>query len=73
MNLSRFRPLHWNYLLQVPQTPLEGLSQVTVGVLFTINSLQILFLNQNVNAFLGIILEKAVKREHKHKKPSEQR
>lgn len=35
--------------------PLQGLSQVTVGVLFTINSLQIFFLDQNVNAFLGVI------------------
>lgn len=37
------------------QTLLEGLGQVTVGVLFPINSLQIFFLDQNVNAFLGII------------------
>lgn len=40
------------------QTLLEGLSQVTVGVLFTIDSLQVFFLDQNVNAFLGIILRK---------------
>lgn len=40
------------------QTLLEGLSQVTVGVLFTINSLQIFFLDQNVNAFLSIIFKK---------------
>lgn len=35
------------------QTLLEGLSQVTVGVLFPVNSLQIFFLDQNVNAFLN--------------------
>lgn len=74
MNLTCFHSLHQEYLLRVVQTLLEGLSQVTVGVLFTIDSLQIFFLNQNVNAFLGIMLgqEEAVNGEEKHKSPSEQ-
>lgn len=49
------------------QTLLEGLSQVTIGVLFTINSLQIFFLDQNVNAFLRVSFKKeVVKGEEKH-------
>lgn len=35
------------------QNVLEGLGQVTVGVLLPVHSLQILLLNQNVNAFLN--------------------
>lgn len=58
---SRFHPFHQELFIccrSHSQTLLEGLSQVTVGVLFTINSLQILFLDQNVNAFLGISFRK---------------
>lgn len=40
------------------QTPPGGLGQVTVGVLFTIHSLQIFLLDQNVNAFLGAIFRR---------------
>ena len=50
-----------------------GLGQVTVGVLFTIHSLQIFFLDQNVNAFLGAIFRRGrgSERERKTRSGSE--
>lgn len=52
MKFGSFHSLHGTICLWVTQTLLEGLSQVTVGVLLTINSLQVFFLDENVNAFL---------------------
>lgn len=68
MSLS-FHPFHQELFCcgSHSQTLLEGLSQVTVGVLFPINSLQIFFLDQNVNAFLGIIFLKRKGSEREEK------
>lgn len=49
------------------QTPPGGLGQVTVGVLFTIHSLQIFLLDQNVNAFLGAIFRRGRGSERERK------
>lgn len=54
------------------QTP--GLGQVAVGVLLPVHSLQILLLDQNVNAFLGVVFRGGrPRRERKAHLPTEER